>query len=228
MYKNASYKEKYAHLSEWMPFIIDTIKKDLKNDHLKKDFYFIKKFLSSKNIQKVTVEELTKAYSRAIAEEENREEIGEFVTTRWLLKNTDLYEFFEKYLNQVSPDFTSLEELDLEHSQKLIDASNQQFGAARTYIFSVLNSVVFPQEIFQQLKEQAQIEKQQQQEHQQLLSEKMIVKDMQESFKHEIARLTDKYEKKLAGLEKKYLIDTEGLKKQIKSLQRQCQSQGKL
>src|ERR1700730_3870378 len=120
MYKNATYKEKYSDLSQWLPFIIGAVKKDLKNEHLQKDPSFIKKYLASKNLKKVTVEELTAAYQKAIAEEEKGESIGEFITNRWLLKNTELYDFFEKSLSQKYSDFTCVEELDLAVSKKLV------------------------------------------------------------------------------------------------------------
>ena len=55
MYKNATYREKFADLKEWIPFLVEAIKKDLRNEHLKKDIFFVKKFLSSKNIHKITI-----------------------------------------------------------------------------------------------------------------------------------------------------------------------------
>lgn len=96
MYKNATYKEKFADLQEWIPLLVEAVKKDLRNEHLKKDLNFVKKFLSSKNVHKVTIEELAEAYQKAIQEEEQGEELAEFITSRWLLKNSELYEFFEK------------------------------------------------------------------------------------------------------------------------------------
>src|ERR1700726_3667878 len=110
MYKNATYKEKFADLQEWVPFLVESVKKDLRQEHLKKDFAFVKKYLSSKNIHKVTTEELAEAYQKAIQEEQG-EELAEFITSRWLLKNSEMYEFFEKQLSQIHPDFTNLEEI---------------------------------------------------------------------------------------------------------------------
>ncbi len=49
---------------------------------------------------------------------------------------------------------------------------------------------------------------------------------MRQAFEREIARLTDKYEKKLAGLQKKYITDMENFKKQISQLQRKLQDKG--
>ncbi|WP_068467880.1 hypothetical protein [Candidatus Protochlamydia phocaeensis] len=220
MYKDASYKEKFAALADWLPSIIDSVKKDLKNEHLKKDFVFVKKFFPSKNFNKLTNEDLTEAYQKAIAEEEKGEEIAEFVTSRWLIKHGDLYEFFETRLTQINPNFSELEELTSAQAHSLMEEAIREFGAPQTYLFAVLNSVVFPADTFKQLEKRAKQENQQQVEQAQLDAEKMTMDQVKKEFEREIARLTDKYEKKLAGLQKKYLTDVEGLKKQIAQLQR--------
>lgn len=223
MYKEATYKEKFAALQEWIPFLVEAVKKELRNEHLKKDVYFVKKFLSSKNIHKVTTEELAQVYEKAIKEEEQGEEIAEFITSRWLLKNSELYHFFEQQLSQIHPDFTNIEEIGSTEAQGLIEASIQQFGAPHTYLFSVLNSVVFPKEIFHKLKIQAQQHQAHQIQEEQQAKEQLSNEQIRKDFEREVARLTDKYEKKLAGLQKKYLVDVENLKKQVSQLQRKLQ-----
>jgi hypothetical protein len=223
MHKNTTYKEKFTLLKEIMPVVIDSVKKDLKNEHLKKDFYFVKKFLGAKNLNKLTTEELTEAYQKAIEEEEKGEDLAEFVTSRWLMKNSELYEFFENQLTVITPDFTDLEELSMQQAQPLVEASITEFGALKTYLFAVLNSVVFPNEIFQKLELEAKKQSKQDQEQEQLDLEKLNVDNMKKAFAMEIARLTDKYEKKLSGLQKKYIVDVECLKKQISHLQRKLQ-----
>lgn len=223
MYKNATYKEKFADLQEWIPLLVEAVKKDLRNEHLKKDLNFVKKFLSSKNVHKVTIEELAEAYQKAIQEEEQGEELAEFITSRWLLKNSELYEFFERELSQIDADFTNLEEISPSQAQALIDASILQFGAPHTYLFSVLNSVVFPKESFQSLRIQAQQHQERETEENRKAAEQVNSDQLRKDFEREIARLTDKYEKKLAGLQKKYIIDVETLKKQVAQLQRKLQ-----
>lgn len=223
MYKNATYKEKFADLQEWIPFLIEAVKKDLRNEHLKKDFNFIKKFLPSKNLNKVTTEELAQAYQKAIQEEEQGENLAEFITSRWLLKNSELYEFFENQLTKIHPDFTNIEEIDPEPAQKLIYASIDQFGAPHTYLFSVLNSVVFPKESFQELKTIAQTQHKRVEEEGHIAAEQLNIAQMQAQFDEKLLRLSDKYEKKLTGLQKKYIVDVDSLKKQIAQLQRKLQ-----
>ena len=222
MYKNASYKEKFVDLQEWLPFLVESVKKDLRNEHLKKDLSFVKKYLSSKNIHKVTTEELAEAYQKAIQEEQG-EELAEFITSRWLLKNSELYEFFENQLTAIDPDFTNLQELSVEQAQTLIHSAIGQFGAPQTYLFSVLNSVVFPKESFQSLKTQARQHHDNQQEENQKKSELLNASEIHKNLEREIARLTDKYEKKLSGLQKKYITDVQHLKKQVAQLQRKLQ-----
>lgn len=223
MYKNASYKDKFSSIRDWMPSIVDVIKRDLKNDHLRNDLYFVKTFFSSKNLNKITNDELAEAYLKALATEAKSEEIGDFITSRWLLKNTDLYELFERRLSQLSPDFTALEELDLATSQEIAKEAVNAFGATKTYIFAVLNAVVFPEAVFKQLRDQAVKELKSEKAQQETVAEKLSLEKMQQVFERDIARLTDKYEKKLAGMQKKYIVDVESLKKQIATLQRKLQ-----
>ncbi len=220
MMKNITTKDKFAMLKPWMPLIVETIKKDLKNDHLKKDWAFAKKYLQGKNLHKVTSEELAEAYQNAIAEEETSEEIAEFVTNRWLLKHSDIYHFFEEQLKQITADFNELEEIDHQKASDIVKGSVAHFGAPNTYLFAVMNSVVFPKEVYDQLNKQAKAHVEQEAHQQTQAQERMTLETMQKSYEQQMARLTDKYEKKLAGLQKKYITDVEGLKKQIAALQR--------
>jgi hypothetical protein len=220
MYKDTTYKEKFAILKPWMPTIIETIKKDLKTEHLKRDNVFLKTYFPSKNPNKLTTEEMVKAYSHAVANADNGENLGEFLTNRWLLKNGDIYHYFEQELNAIAPNFTELSEIDKSKALPLMQHSVDKFGALATYLFSVLNSVVFPDEVYQALRQKAEAEVETEERNELLEKEKQADEDMQKAHAREIARLTDKYEKKLAGLQKKYVQDMDALKKQISALQR--------
>ncbi len=220
MLKDATYKEKCSMLKSWMPQIIESIKKDLKHEHLKNDFKFVKKYFSGKNINKASTEEFVEAYLSALEQEENAEEIAEFVTNRWLHKNAELYEYFEKALSKISPNFTELHEIEPHQSQEIIEGSIGHFGAPRTYLFSVMNSVVFPKEVYEKLDKRA-IEAQHKSEQEEAAQQKQLAyEDLKQHYEEQIARLKDKYEKKLSGMERKYFQDTESLKKQLASLQK--------
>jgi hypothetical protein len=220
MNKDTTYKEKFATLKNWLPAIIDAVKKDLKNEHLKNDFPFYRKYFGSKNINKLTLEEMVEAYSQALVQEESAEQLGEFLSHRWLMKNSDVYHFFEEQLSRINPNFSEIVELDEKSSSEIVETAIQQFGAPKTYLFSLMNSVVFPQKIFVQLSLRAEQDAQKQEEDLKAAHKQQSLDTMRSTYEEQIARLTDKYEKKLLGLQKMYTQDVDALKKQIASLQR--------
>lgn len=220
MLKDATYKEKYRALKNWMPAIVDVVKKDLKNEHLKADFVFAKRYFAGKNLNKLTNEELVEGYSSAIQQEEKGEEIAEFITNRWLIKNSELYGFFEEELSKINPDFSAIKEIEKSRSQEIVDGAVKQFGAPRTFLFSVLNSVAFSDDAFKKLGQQAEQEAKKAEQDAVQQADLKNIEQIKRACEEQIARITDKFEKKLEGLQKKYLQDTEGLKKQISALQR--------
>ncbi len=220
MLKDATYKEKYSVLKNWMPTIVDIVKKDLKNEHLKHDFVFAKRYFAGKNLAKLTNEELVEGYAAAIQQEEKGEDIAEFVTNRWLIKNSELYGFFEDELKKINPDFAAIKEIDKSKSQEIVNGAVKQFGAPRTYLFSVLNSVAFSDDDFKKLGTQAEEEAKKDSAVEAQKVELQNVEQIKRACNEQIARIEDKYEKKLQGLQKKYLQDVEALKKQISALQR--------
>jgi hypothetical protein len=220
MRKDATYKEKFILLKPWLPLLISTVKKDLKNDHLKRDLQFCKRYLAGKNPAKLSDAELTTAYAAALEESENGEAIGEFIANRWLLKMGDIYHFFEQNLSAIAPNFTDLEELSHADAKRLSEAAVAEFGAPNSYLFAVINSVVFPESQFQALAKQAEVGREHEEKRNFEFHEKMSLEAVKTGYEQQIARLTDKYEKKLSGLQKKYSQDTEALKKQLAQLQR--------
>lgn len=225
MLKNATAQEKFSILKPWIPSIIATIKKDLKNEHLKQDPRFAKKYFGNKQISKLTNEELAHGYTQAMEQEETPENLGEYLYNRWLLKNTDIYQFFEDKLQKIAPNFTEIVELEKNQSIILMEESIKHYGAPTTYLFCVINSVVFPSDVYGILKKQALDSKHRDEQDTQKHHEQMSVANIHTSYQQQIARLTDKYEKKLSGLERKYLNDTDAFKKQIAILQRKLNGQ---
>lgn len=223
MLKNATYAQKMAMLKDCLQTIVQEIKKDLKTDHLRKDVSFVKSYFPQKNVSKLTVSELAEGYAIAIEDSERADALGEFIANRWLLKNTDVYDYFANQLHQVTDDFASLDVLDADLSKKIMVESIQHFGAQKTYLFSVFNSVVFPEVIFNELREQAKIERLQAVESERVKNEQVESAITAREFEQRLSRLTDRYEKRLTGMEKKYLKDVETLKKQIASLQRKLE-----
>jgi hypothetical protein len=218
---NTTYQQKFAILKLWMPMIAEAIKKDLKNEAAKQTALFIKTYFGSKNLSKASSEDLSSAYARAIAEHENGEMIGEWVAQRWLLKKPDLYGFFEKKLSAINPQFDQIQEIEPDAAQELLAGSIAEFGAVDTYLFSIINGVVISKKQLEELAQKALKEVQHKSVEKEAKEQEKSVEKLIQSYELQIARLTDKYEKKLSGFERKYICDTESLKKQIGSLQKQ-------
>lgn len=220
MLKETTYKEKFSMLSPWMPLIIEEVKRDLKNEHMKSNPVFVRHYFAGKNLSKITLQELVDAYTHAVANQEDAEDLADYITNRWLLKHADLYMHFEQALMKINPNFSDLDLLDEESSLALMEGAIKEFGAPNTYLFCVLNSVVFPEKVFTLLAKRAEHDHRKSTEEAIEHQEKASIESMQRNYEQQIARLTDKYEKKLAGLQKKYSVDIEALKKQVANLQR--------
>lgn len=218
MYRDTTYKDKMIVLKEWGPDIFDAIKKDLKNEHLKQDYVFAKKYLGGKPAQKITLEELVQGYYDAVEKEEQGEKIAEFIANRWMLKASDVYGLFERELTRIQPDFTEIAELPEKTADELIAKSIAEFGAPKTYLFAVINSVAFSQKKFNELRDRAKSDRSKQQEELTKLNEKTSFESLKKEYESNLAKLEEKYEKKLQGLEKKYQNDVSTLKKQISTL----------
>ena len=219
MLKDATYKQKYQMLTPWMPHIIEQVKKDLKQEHLRQDFAFARLYLGGKNINKVSLNELAEGYTQALQNQES-DDLAEFISSRWILKNTEIYEFFEKELTQVHEKFSEIELLEEGFSKALIEKATAAFGTPKTYIFSVMNAVVFPEKFYKQLKEKAEAEKNNLEQEEKRALDTSSIEKLKASYELELKRLEERHEKKLSGFERKYQKDIEVLKKQVANLQK--------
>lgn len=220
MSNEISNKERLVQLGVWLDEVIDAVKKDLKADHLKKDFNFCKKYFPGKNIHKLENQEIVAAYKEALMGEEEADALAEFIIHRWIFKNGEIYHFFEERLRKISPDFTEIVQLTDQQSDVLQQEAFKEFGALRTYLFSYLNGVAFSSEYFKKMAADALLEKKEKKIEEAQIFERRSLEDLKTSHATEISRLKDKYEKKLLGVQKKYTQDVDMLKKQLASVQR--------
>lgn len=224
MSNEKSFKEKLIELEDCMPEIIECVKKDLKAEHLRKDYNFSKKYFPGKNINKLENQEIIDGYSKALREESEAESLAEFIVHHWIFKNSELYHFFEERLSKINPDFTEIKELTSEQATQLEKEAFKEFGVRKTYVFSQLNGVAFSQDHLKKMAVAASKERKDTAEHVVQEAETRSLDDMKAAHAREIARLTDKYEKKLLGVQKKYAQDVEALKKQLSNLHRKMAS----
>ncbi len=216
MIKDMDYQQKFSFLSRWLGSIIELVRKDLKNEHWKVDKGFCNKNFLGKNPNLISTEELVAIYSKEVTE--GNIGLAEFIANRWILKNTEVYEFFETELNKISPDFDKINQIDAKAAKQMMAESVELFGWRRTFLFSVLNSVAFPEELFQELHCHAEEEEKE-------ISAQEFEKENTRSLEHLARRherekkaLIDRFEKKLLGMQKKYHRDISSLQKKIDEL----------
>lgn len=215
MIKEDPYRIKFEKLQPWIVDIFQVLKKDLRNDHLLKTPSFAQKHFPKRGLDKLSNEEFAAAYVKEISEGD--EELGEKVVARWVMKNAELYHFFATELSKINPKFDEIESLTPEISSFLLNTSVSQFGACATYIFCVMNAVVLADEPLQKLRESAIAEK----VHTAPEEEKQsfeTIEVVREHYTKEIRKLTEKFEKRMQGIERKYVQDVDGFKKQISQL----------
>ena len=221
MIKDIVLKSKFAFLQEFFGKIIHDIRKDVRQEHLKKDRAFIQKHFGKNSIDKVSVEEMEKAYFTELSEEGN-DDLSNWVISKWILKHAEVYEYFVTELTKVNPKFEEISLLDVETGKSIASRAVDKFGVEDTLIFSVLNSVAFSDQIFEALKDEAL---------KQLAAKKDVIKkegtvsveDLLKQHQIELSRLSERYENRLQAVSRKYIQDIEGLKKQLASMQKRLE-----
>lgn len=208
-----SMKNQFQSLQNWTRVVLEAIKKDLKNDHLPADVQLYRTYFGNRPLNRLTTEEIFDAYEKELTQ--GNEEIAEFVVNRWVFKNGDLYQHFADRLAQINPDFDQITQLTTEESEKVLEGAAEKFGAIPTFLFSLLNGVVFSETVLEKLRQAAEKEKAAQEKEEAAGVQQQSLEKVIAAHQREIARLNDK----IAGVQKKYTSDTEALKKQIKALQ---------
>jgi hypothetical protein len=206
-------ENQFQALQNWITEILQEIKKDIKTDHLHSDPVFYRTYFGNRPQNRLTTEELFEAYTKELIQ--GNEDLAAWVVNRWVFKKGDLYQHFADRLSEVNPDFDQIKELTVKQSERVLDGAFENFGAIDTFLFALLNGVVFPEEIKTRLSKAAEAEKEALLKEEQEHVEHTNLEKILASHQREVTRLHDK----IAGVQKKYTTDTEGLKKQIKALQ---------
>jgi hypothetical protein len=217
MLMEETYKKKFEGLLPWGEQIIQAVKKELKNEHLPKNRSFVMKYFPKATVAKLTTEELTSAYLKEIAE--GNEEVGEWVASRWVLRNGEIYQFFAQALTEINPKFDEIKAIPDDKGKLIVQRAISLFGAAPTYIFSIFNEVVFSAELYADLQKKAALEVEVAEKSEPAVQGESV-EALKERHQKELSKIIDKYEQKLVGFHKKYTQDVDGFKKQIAALQR--------
>lgn len=209
-------ENQFISLKSWMHVLLNAIRKDIKQDHLGSDPEFYRTYFGNRPQNRLNSEEIFSAYESELLK--GNQELSEWVVNRWVFKHGDLYQVFAERLSQINSEFDKIQTLTVEESEKVLEGTVEQFGAIPTFLFVVLNGVVFPDSIRARLLSLAEKEKMSQEKKTQEDEGKESLEKLLAAKEREIARLNDK----LVGVQKKYDKDVEGLKKQIRALQKCC------
>lgn len=215
-------KNQFEILQPWIVQILSTIKKDVKTELLGSDPVFYKSYFGGRPQNRLTSEEIFAAYEKELLK--GNEELAEWVVNRWVFKHGDLYTHFAERLTQIRPDFDEIEELTLEQSEQILKGAAEAFGALPVYLFSVLNGVVFPEAILSEMRTAAEKEEAALEQEALKAAENQTIEQILSRHQREVSRLNEKYESRLAGIQKKYATDTDALKKQIRALQKRLEA----
>lgn len=218
MIKDLSLKLKFEFLGPIFAKVLHDIRRDVKQEHLKKDRDFVQRYFGKAHLDKVSAEEIFRAYSTEIIQEGN-EDLAGWVVSKWILKHAEMYEYFVSELSRVNPRFEEIQLLGMDVSKSMAAQAVDRFSLVDTYIFSVINSVAFPDEIFDHLKKQAQSWHEEQLNKSSSL-EQVSIEALVRRHNEEMLKLSDRYEKRLQAVSKKYMQDIDGLKKQLAILQK--------
>lgn len=207
-------ENQFQALQNWTLEILDAIKKDIRTDHLHTDPVFYRTYFGNRPQNRLTSEEIFAAYEKELIQ--GNETLAEWVVNRWVFKHGDLYKHFAERLSEVNPNFDQIKQLTEEESHRILSGAAESYGAIPTFLFSLLNGVVFPQPVLEQLRKAAEVEKVALEKKAKSDAEQESLEKIIAAHQREIARLNDK----ITGVQKKYEKDTEALKKQIKVLQK--------
>lgn len=209
-------KNPFQSTQPWMNQILTQIKKDIKTDHLVNDKVFFKTHFGNRPQHKLTFDEIFPVYEKELLA--GNQGLIDWVVNRWVFKFGEVYRHFAERLAQINPNFAEIESLSDAEATKVLDGASERFGATNTYLFARINGVVFSNKIFEQLYQAALNEKQAVDASEREKTQE-TVEEVSVRYQREIDRLKEKYEDKLAGIQRKYTTDVEALKKQIRSLQ---------
>ncbi len=210
--------KKFTIIQPWINQILILLKKEIKNDHLQKYAQFLKENFAGKPIHKISQDEILLVYEKKLLEEDI--DLSEWVISRWVYHNSEIYEYFFEELKKINEKVTEIESIDKEKSLSLLNGAYKKFSKEDLYIFSILNEVVFDPDVLKGLGEEALKEKL---ERKKTNSSKQIQSSIENVIKRqeeEMRRTKESYEKKLSSMKRRYFEDVEKLKEQISKLQK--------
>ncbi len=212
------YSSKFILLEPFFEEIFTCIKKEIKREITIKGSVLQRKL----GVQSVReTKEMIELFSKSIITLKE-EEVAEWAACAWINKHGDIFHLFHEFLVKVSSNYDELTEIPSDTEEEMIKKSSLEFGFFETYVFSILNSVVFSEKALSALRSAALAwmeNKRKQQVKPLEISSEQRIKDLEERLE----KMVEKHEKKVLGITEKYRIEIEGYRKQIGKLQKKLE-----
>jgi hypothetical protein len=209
----------FQQLRPWLNEITLAIKKDIKTDFLPGSHAFHRTYFGNRPQSRLSFEEIQEAFAKELLQ--GNEEMAEWVVNRWVFKHGDLYTHFAERMMAINPQFDEIVEFTLPQSEQVLKGAAEAFGAKAVYFFSILNKVVFPASVLERLRAAAAAEVSAEKSEAVANEQAQDLSKLVERHSREMSRLNEKFEQKIAGVLKKYTLDVDALKKQVRALQQQ-------
>src|SRR5271170_5261701 len=142
-------QSKIKELQQLFHLINFDVKKDIKTELIKFDYRVFQKLFGKTYITKLTIKELADPVYEEICL--GNTALEEWLIAKWVHRNTEIYQFFAQHLSAINPKFEEIKEIVEPKGAMLAKEAIQHFGAAKTYLFSVLNSVAFTPSLMEKL-----------------------------------------------------------------------------
>lgn len=214
----STFKNKFISLGLFSKEVIRDLKKEITKELSKKNS-IVQKKLSGVSIGDGKDEVVDLFFNLVV--EKGDEELGEWLASSWVLKNSPIFKSFHKKISLISADYEKLTGFPTEKEEDLRESSIEEFGAIKTFIFSVLNSVVFSKKSMEDIRIRAEEEASDRKEIS--LSSNCSVEEAREIFEKEKKKILEKQEHKLLAVIKRHQVEVEGYRKQIGQLQKKLE-----
>lgn len=206
-------ESKFELLFPFMEEVCRAIKKEIKQEFVQKGFFRSRSDCQDwKGISLFFYKKIT---------EERDEKIIEWLSSTWICKHGEIFQLFHEELGKLNTQYDSLKEFPAEFEASLKKISQEKFGSLQVYVFSIFNSVVFSEKVYNEIREGALKELSLEKEEKN--SSALSLDELQKQFEEEKQKLCEKYEKRLQGTIKKYQLEVEGYRKQIGLLQKKIE-----
>ena len=218
MIAESTFKNKFTSLGLFSKEVVVDLKKEITKEMAKKNSVLQKK-LSGFSMEN-DKDKLANIVLNLVLENGD-EEVGEWLASSWVMKNSSVFKSFHKKISLISADYDKLTAFPPEKEVELKESSIDEFGAVKTFIFSVLNSVVFSKESMEEIRIRAEEEEHDRKEIS--LLPNCSIEEARASFEQEKKRIIEKQEKKLQAIVKRHQVEVEGYRKQIGQLQKKLE-----